>query len=998
MQRKNTYFSPARIRNFFVIILALLLLISSFPFFTNSVRASTVRHPEENALIVSAWKHLDMCIQQADRTLVSTVWRSEVTPQQLSSGDTFRGVRGGSALTATGESSAGAGYLLTDGGFYRCIDGGVGDLLGSIGFNPSDIAELFIGTGIYAEAASGIEYQSLGEGRERELIREAFREKFDGISLSNSQPNDVKYSLLLAAFNAECQSGMAVSGGYEVSIVDQATGEIEQQRFFVNDRDSAYVGWGFNDESSADFQNNMYNRHSGSYEIGCADIVTIMNRTAQANSTSILSFLDGVDDDWRPGIGSSSEPRETCADADSWAWLMCPLVSIVEGAFNFLGAQIDAMLRVPLGQYSDSGLREAWAAFRNIAYILLVPIMLVMVISTALGFEFVSAYAVKKALPRMVAATIFIAFSWEIVLLLVNITHALGSGVRGIVLEPFNVESFADLFSAGTSTAAGQWAFLGIGIPIALLSSAVLGILLSFAGTAALILLTIFLFLVARELFIVGLAVVAPIAILSWIFSDRTKLWGAWWRIFWKLLMIYPIISMMTALGLVFASFVDMGTTFRAPASAGFGGGIVAGTADRILPPLLKIAAFIVPYALIPLAFKYVGGVLGNLAGMVNDKEKGAFDRLKQYRRGQYKRAGDEAKSGTLTNKGGQFGERLGRTIGRARSGPRGWMPGRDGRTYSEQYMANSRSVMAAENAKDPRLQQFAVSDDHGNAVLALSGGTRAGAMQAARDLRAGWRREAEERGETLSERELDERENRAFQAASAIGFSKQNAQVAMGTMMQNKARSVAGGDWGTIQAGIDRLHGENTTAAEQQSNYVQYLGREAGRADFGNIGGDGAPNIRGSLERTGVGKVLAGHSGAARFVTQDSASRFNENLGGGGTADTLQAAAELVSYRNASNPNITEENKEAVRVALGQAGVDLQDSASVDQQLARQIAINEGYDIDTDTGRQRAVQLSNEIRNRAAVYEGVDARYRDGGGDGGAAPTGGTPPGGTPT
>jgi len=76
---------------------------------------------------------------------------------------------------------------------------------------------------------------------------------------------------------------------------------------------------------------------------------------------------------------------------------MCPVVKLIDGVFGSLGQQIESMLYIEKSHYTDTDLKNVWRNMRNLAYIILVPIMLVMVISTALGFEFISAYTVKKA-------------------------------------------------------------------------------------------------------------------------------------------------------------------------------------------------------------------------------------------------------------------------------------------------------------------------------------------------------------------------------------------------------------------------------------------------------------------------------------------------------------------------------------------------------------------------------------------------------------------------
>jgi hypothetical protein len=49
---------------------------------------------------------------------------------------------------------------------------------------------------------------------------------------------------------------------------------------------------------------------------------------------------------------------------------------------------------------------------------------------------------------------------------------------------------------------------------------------------------------------------------------------------------------------------------------------------------LIQIAAYVTPYFLIPATFKFGLGIFGNLAGMINDRSRGLFDRQRKFRAG----------------------------------------------------------------------------------------------------------------------------------------------------------------------------------------------------------------------------------------------------------------------------------------------------------------------------------------------------------------------------
>src|SRR5690606_17646951 len=115
-------------------------------------------------------------------------------------------------------------------------------------------------------------------------------------------------------------------------------------------------------------------------------------------------------------------------------------------------------------------------------------------------------------------------------------------------------------------------------------------VMLIFFGLPLLLSIVIaFLVLLARQLFIIALVLVAPLAILAWIFPGNDKIWKSWWSIFSKLLMMFPLIMLLLAVGKVFAILLNEGS-----------GGALDGA---IINPILKLLAYMLPYALIPLTF-----------------------------------------------------------------------------------------------------------------------------------------------------------------------------------------------------------------------------------------------------------------------------------------------------------------------------------------------------------------------------------------------------------
>ncbi len=372
----------------------------------------------------------------------------------------------------------------------------------------------------------------------------------------------------------------------------------------------------------------------GGYQLNCAP--TNSNR-------SNFDYCDepeqGVGDNNPAVTREEGEEDNSCESASGpLGWIMCPIAGILDSAVGFLDEQITSALYLKDDYFAgESGdkLRESWVQIRNIAYIILIPIMLVMVIGTALGFEIFSAYTIKKALPRMVIAIIFITLSWYICLFIVNFTNVVGAGIKGLITSPFEIDPYRSglkdaLDSAGVTQAGDGWVQAGLsgaavgvigvaGVAAGFLSGALsLGIIMSTLATAALILGAIFLLLIARQMILIALFLIAPLAILSWIFPGNDKLWKLWWSSFSKLLLLFPLIMLLIGVGQVFAS-----VTGAARSGAG---------ENQLITTIIIIAAYVMPFFFIPFAFKWAGGLFANLAGMVNDRERGLLDRLKKGR------------------------------------------------------------------------------------------------------------------------------------------------------------------------------------------------------------------------------------------------------------------------------------------------------------------------------------------------------------------------------
>ncbi len=571
-------------------------------------------------------------------------------------------------------------------------------------------------------------------------------------------------------------------------------------------------------------------------------------------------------------------------------WIACPLIEAAQKAVEQFDAAITNKLTIKTDEYFEtssptgSAFYAAWASIRTISLSLLVLAGLVMVISQMISVNVFDAYTIKKLLPRIMVAVVLTALSWELMQFAIDLSNAAGQGVRHIIYAPFSSAGFTE-----TKVNAGLASLLGFGASAALIGLGMLG-MMSFAITAFLAVLIGFGLIVFREMLIMLLVIAAPLAIACYIMPNTQKAWKLWWDFFMKALLVFPIIVGMIAIGRVFALIA---TNSGGPDGPG------------LMEQVIAFIAYYGPYFMLPAAFRMAGGAMATISGFANDKSRGAFDRLKKYRQGKTAENMQNMKSGS------RFQERnaVARRFNRASAGAATGLQGHFGLGARGRQAVDLNSQALADEAlkRNPALQKLAFHDD-GNAVMALSGGSRRGAEDAARDLFT------DEHGN------YDQaRADRALAAASAVGFSRQNAQAALTTVAQNKARAVGAGDWRTVQNGVERLAGNNREQEENLRQNFQFHARSAGRFDIGSSVADAngqhtIADASGGAARGSLYQMANAHPHSITGWGNDLVNDLNDHSG---TAQEVAARHDAVSVAHkelqAALPNATGETRDAI-------------------------------------------------------------------------------------
>jgi hypothetical protein len=343
------------------------------------------------------------------------------------------------------------------------------------------------------------------------------------------------------------------------------------------------------------------------------------NIGAQIGSAKTITIVpSGVANSGTAGAGSS-------CSVEGIGWIVCPVSTFLAWGMDNIFTMLKGFLEVqPLSTDSNSSLYQAWNVVRSIANIAFVIAFLIIIFSqlTNLG---VTNYGLKKLIPRLVVAAILVNISYIICTVAVDISNVLGSSVQNVLISirdstagP-NTNSIGSwesvtgfILSAGTATGAATVAIGGIviasgaslGAALILLLPALLGLILA--------VLVALLVLATRQALIVILVILAPLAFVAYLLPNTEKLFEKWRSLFMTMLVFFPLFALI----------------FGGSQLAGF---LIIQTARDINVILLAMFVQVAPLVLTPLLIRFSGGIVGRVAGFVNDPKKGLIDRTRNW-------------------------------------------------------------------------------------------------------------------------------------------------------------------------------------------------------------------------------------------------------------------------------------------------------------------------------------------------------------------------------
>lgn len=458
-------------------------------------------------------------------------------------------------------------------------------------------------------------------------------ETFCGGSLASALPND-QYE--------DSEQGVSVY------IVNESNGIIKESGVGGAGYSHTYVVTKKDKES--DNVNDVYFMNGGNSneadDRNCGD----MARWTREGARDYANFLRTTDiepADSDPGGTDGDNPggdSSTSCAVDGIGWIVCPVVT-------FLGEITDTMydilannlLQVNAGEIFDtsSPTFTAWSAVRNLANIAFVMAFLIIIYAQITGTG-LSNYGVKKMLPKLIVSAVLVNTSFWICAIAVDVSNIVGFSAKEL-LDTSAGAGFEFTITQDSVTKTGNgWS----GLAVAILATGGLvyvglSVLLPALIIVAFAVVTVVAVLAIRQALIILLIVVAPLAFVAYLLPNTEEWFKKWLNLFKTMLLIFPIISVVFGASSL-ASVVVMGSAQ---------GNVVVSVVGALIG--------LVPLFITPIIMKSAGGVLNRIGGVINNPNKGPFDRMKKgadnVRERQQNRRAIRSMNGGRVAGGGQF-------------------------------------------------------------------------------------------------------------------------------------------------------------------------------------------------------------------------------------------------------------------------------------------------------------------------------------------------------
>ena len=281
-----------------------------------------------------------------------------------------------------------------------------------------------------------------------------------------------------------------------------------------------------------DAQRNVLQNNNKQYTMSCNEMNDALEGSGGEYITSRKCAGDDLEDltdiETSPSEVVKEDPGTCHSELGLFGWILCNGVNLLNDIITGFLTWIDGQLNWTFLAQNSGEIITRWQDFVNIANVLFVIAFLVMIYSMA-TLTGLSNYDVKKMLPRLIIVAAAVNLSFYICAALADLSNIAGSGLYNLLsggADAIHVEiNLDDALVAGVVlivTVIAAFAFIGSGL---------IAIILIFAC------------LYLRQVALIILTIVSPIALVCYLLPNTEQWTKKWFNWYTRMLLIYPMFA-----------------------------------------------------------------------------------------------------------------------------------------------------------------------------------------------------------------------------------------------------------------------------------------------------------------------------------------------------------------------------------------------------------------------------------------------------------------------
>ena len=336
-----------------------------------------------------------------------------------------------------------------------------------------------------------------------------------------------------------------------------------------------------------------------------------------------------------PEEEEGGEPKNSCGIDGGLGWLICPVMTFVaninDAAYGAISGFLDIKPAI-LSSGDNSGAKQGWDFFRNIANAIFAVIFLWIIFSQISNVG-VSNYGIKKILPRLIIGALLVNLSYYLCQIFVDLSNILGHTLKDALESGAGeIGANSEATGLGSEIIAKILGLTGAGLFIAL----AVGLPTLAAGFLAI--MTVFIILVVRQAGIILLIAMSPIAFAAWLLPNTEDLFKKWMKMFRGLLLVFPIISLLYGAGKLAGAVLASNAT------------VDPNNPDETMQ-LVALAATTMPLIATPFVLQNSLSSLGSIGAKIGKMSANAHSRFAGNVKGTAKRRVDNSVIGDTKRK-----------------------------------------------------------------------------------------------------------------------------------------------------------------------------------------------------------------------------------------------------------------------------------------------------------------------------------------------------------